>query len=151
MKFNKNTRWHFRTQLALVLLITGLIVAATTDAWFHHFETDYLLSSHHKKNKQTAMLLSRSAVTPVLEENNVELENFVKAMFQVDLSLIYVKIIDTQGRVILQKGSRATPSHLNKEFLQELKVPVKSKKLHLANIHIIWDNTSTHGQITILE
>lgn len=146
MKLNKDSRWHFSTQLVVVFLVTCIIAVVSADAWVRHFETSYLLANHHKKNEQTATLLSHSTVTPIQQNAQAELDTLVKAIFQVDKTLTKVKVIDTEGKTLVQAARENAEE--NSKYTQELSVPVKYKGKKLADIYIIWDTTSIHDDVS---
>ena len=147
MKLDKNSRWYFSTQLIVVFLVTCFIAAISADAWVRHLETNYLLANYNEKNQQTATLLSRSIVAPVLQNDLAELDELTKAILQVDKTLIYLKVVDTEGVLLSQAGEKSLIKDIDSEFLQQLRVPVKQGGDHLANVFINWNTTSLHNDV----
>lgn len=148
MKFNKDSRWHFSTQLVVVFLVTCLIAAISADAWVRHVETDYLLEKYHQKNSQSAAILSRSAIAPVMQNDLAELDELIKAMFQADHSLIFAKVTNSQGLLLGQKGRQEPVDKINKEHVHQLRIPIIYKDLELARIDIAWDSTTLRDDIS---
>ena len=148
MKLDKDSRWHFSTQLIVVFLVACIVAAVSADAWVRHIETNYLLANYNEKNKQTATLLARSVVTPVLQSDLAELDGLVNATLESDPTLIYLKVVDTSALLLSQTGQEERTKAINPEFLHELWTPVAHDEEHLADIYIAWDTVSLHESVS---
>ena len=142
MKLNKDSRWYFSTQLIVVFSVTCLIAAIGADAWVRNLETGYLMSAYNKKHEQTATLIARSIIAPVLQNDLAELDALMTAMQQVDETLVYASIVNTDGTVLSHVGTKGRIENLPPENIHSLSRAVSYQADALAKIHMVWDYTS---------
>jgi len=147
MKLNKDSRWHFSTQLIVVFLVACLVAAISADAWVRNLETDYLISTYNNKNAQTATLLARSAVIPILQSDLAELDELLKAIRQVDETLIYVEAKDTSGTLLSKAGSNDSIVSDAPDSIQKLSNTVAYQGDPLATIEMTWDTRSIRESV----
>jgi len=149
MTSNKNNRWRLSTQLSVVFGATCLVAVILADIWIRHFETDYLLTNFEEKNKQTALLLSHTIVTPLLQNDLAELDEHITAMLNVDDTLLQVRVLNPAGTLLSSSNHKQkVPLAPDHPSIQHIRLPVNADEQHIANIEIAWDSTFLHQNIS---
>lgn len=146
-KLNKDSRWHFSTQLIVVFIVACLVAALSAHAWMSHFESDYLVKSYHQKSNQSAAILARASMTPIVQNDLAELEDMISAIFEADPSLVYTHITNTKNLTLLEIGSEQEVATITPEHLHRISTPVIHSGSRLGNIDIVWDSTLLYGDI----
>ena len=151
MKFSKDTRWHLSAQISAVLVVTCILVALIGDNVLRTLESGYLLGKLNEKNQQTAQLIASTSVLPILQSDFDALDTHLAAMINVDPSLLYGSVEDTNAKMIGFAGQQQYNPYAPEynvdsgQFpgtrLQHLAVPVIHENEPIAVLYMGW-NTS---------